>query len=482
MKILFVASECAPFAKTGGLGDVAGALPIALKEHGHDVRVVLPHYDVARVKAWTRLPISLGVPMPAGEVWCGVNETRLPHSDVPVYLLDHGALYGRGYLYDPPGGSDGDNLSRFAVLSRGALQLCRALDWYPDVFHVHDWPSALVPAYLNTVERDSRLGAAATVLTLHNVAYQGVFGGDQFRWTGLPAALFRPDGFEDLGRVNLLKGGLYHATRLTAVSPTYASEIRSPGGGFGLDPVMRFRGADLVGILNGIDEVVWDPAHDPALAAPFDADDLAGKAACKKALQEQLGLEVRTDLPLVGVVSRMNEQKGSDMIADAVERLLGLGLQLAVLGSGDPDIERAFAWWSLHGGPNVRAWIGFNEALAHRIEAGADLFLMPSRFEPCGLNQLYSQRYGTLPIVRATGGLVDTVVNHGEPGATGFVFHDATVDAMVGTVAWACDTWRHHPDAFVAMQREGMQKKMGWDVAAERYADVYRWAVDARRG
>lgn len=482
--VLFVASECAQFVKAGGLGDVVAALPAALRARGHDARIVIPRYDVIPTQGLVKHPTPLGVPLGAGDAWCAVFETRLPGTDVPVYLLDHEQMFGRGYLYDPPGTWARDNLIRFALLSRGALQLCKYLGWVPDVLHVHDWPTALVPVYLNTIEAHGLLGRSASVLTIHNLAHQAKFPASDLPATHLPWSEMRPDSLEDFGGVNPLKGGIFHTTKLTTVSPRYAAEIRTREGGAGLDAVMRFRGGDLVGILNGIDEAAWNPRTDPALAAPFSVDDLTGKQACKLALQREMGLAERPDVPLVGVVSRLSEQKGTDVILAALSRILELDTQMVIVGSGDPASEGYLHWRSQHGGDRFRAWIGFSEALAHRVEAGADLFLMPSRFEPCGLNQMYSQRYGTLPIVRATGGLDDTVDNYdavtGE--GTGFKLWDLSVDALVGTVRWAVDTYRQRPAHFQAMQKRAMRKHFGWDEAARRYADVYDWAVLQRRG
>jgi starch synthase len=482
--VLFVASECAHFVKAGGLGDVVGALPVALRALGHDVRIVIPRYDVIPRERLSRHAAPLGIPLGGGDAWTAVLQTRLPGSDVPVYLLDHEGLFGRGYLYDPPGAVASDNLVRFSLLCRGALQLCKYLGWMPDVFHVHDWPSALLPLYLNTIESTGPLARAATVLTIHNLAHQAKFPASDLPATHLPWSEFRPDSLEDFGGVNPLKGGMYHATKLTTVSPRYATEIRTTEGGAGLDGVARLRGADLVGILNGIDHAVWDPRRDPAIAAPFDADDMSGKAECKRALQREMGLAERPDVPLLGVVSRLSEQKGTDIVLAALSRILALDVQMVILGSGDPAAEGYLLWRSHHGGDRFRAWIGFSEALAHRIEAAADMFLMPSRFEPCGLNQMYSQRYGTLPIVRATGGLDDTVENY-EPATgegTGFKLWDLSPESLVATVRWAVDTYRSRPAHFRAMQLRAMKKRFGWDVAAAKYEQVYGWAVAARRG
>jgi starch synthase len=482
--VLFVASECSHFAKAGGLGDVVGALPVALRALGHDARVVIPRYDVIPSKGLTRHPDPLGVPLGAGNAWSAVFETRLPGSDVPVYLLDHERLFARGYLYDPPGAMAGDNLVRYAYVCRAALQLCRHLGWTPDIFHVHDWPTALLPVYLNTIESRSPLARAATVLTIHNLAHQAKFPAGDLPATHIPWSEYRADSLEDFRAINPLKGGLFHATKLTTVSPRYATEIRTREGGAGLDGVARFRGADLVGILNGIDEQTWNPRADPAIAAPFDASDFSGKAACKAALQREMGLAERPDVPLIGVVSRLSGQKGTDVVLAALTRILDLDTQMVILGSGDRAAEEYLLTRSHQGGDRFRAWVGFSEGLAHRIEAGADCFLMPSRFEPCGLNQMYSQRYGTVPIVRATGGLDDTVENYDPAtgGGTGFKLWDLNVDSLVATVRWAVETYRERPEHFRAMQRRAMRKRFGWDLAAQRYAQVYGWALRDRRG
>jgi starch synthase len=482
--VLFVASECARFVKAGGLGDVVGALPPALRALGHDARIVLPRYDVIPTAGLLRHPAPLGVPVGGGEAWSAVYETRLPGTQVPVYLIDHESLFGRGYLYDPPGSVAPDNLVRFGMLSRAALQLCKYLGWFPDVFHAHDWPTALVPVYLNTLESGGLLGRSASVLTLHNLAHQAKFPASDLATVHVPWSEMRPDSLEDFGAVNPLKGGVYHATKLTTVSRRYADEIKTPEGGAGLDAVMRFRGGDLVGIPNGIDENAWNPRTDPSLAAGYDATDLSGKAACKRALQKEMGLAERPDVPLIGIVSRLSEQKGTDVVLASLSRILDLDAQMVIVGSGDLAAEGYLLWRSHHGGDRFRAWIGFSEPLAHRVEAAADLFLMPSRFEPCGLNQMYSQRYGTLPIVRATGGLDDTVDNYDpETGAgTGFKFWDLNADALVGTVKWAIDTYRGKPEHFRGMQARAMKKHFGWEVAAREYAKVYDWAVAQRRG
>jgi starch synthase len=483
--VLFVASECAPFAHVGGVGDVVAALPRALHRAGHDARVLIPLYGTVPRDGLAQHPAALGVPMGNGEAWCAVHETRLPGSDVPVYLLEHQRYFGRRYVYTAPGGvAPRDGAERFACLSRAALQLCKHLQWYPDVLHAHDWPTALVPVYHNAFEsRAGALDRTASVLTIHNLAHQGVLDRADYPPLGLPSELLREDALGAGPEVNVMKGGLLNATMLTTVSPRYAREIRTPEGGSGLQSVVDFRGADLVGILNGIDDDIWDPARDPRLIARFDGDNLDGKARCKEALQNEMRLARRDDVPLIGMITRLTYQKGSDVVERALDRLLALDTQIVMLGAGDSDLEEQLRLRSLLGGGRFRMNIGYDDGLSHRIEAGCDMFLMPSRFEPCGLNQMYSQRYGALPIVRATGGLDDTVEAYDpESGSgTGFKFSDLSVDALVATVAFAVETYRQRPDAWRAMQRRAMQKRMGWQIAAERYAAVYRWARERGR-
>lgn len=474
LRILFAVSECFPFAKTGGLGDVAGALPIALAARRHDVRVVMPRYPMTTKRPATRLTAPLGVPAPyGGEAWCAVWQSELP-GKVPVYLLEHEQLFNRDGVYGDKYGEFGDNLARYAFLSRGALALCRYLSWTPDVIHVHDWPTSLVPTYLDTVERHTPLGRVATVLSVHNMGYQGLFARSEVATTGVPEAAW--GGLEWNGTLNLLKAGLERATAVSTVSPTYAREIQSPEGAAGLAPVLAARGDQVVGILNGVDDVAWDPRHDPHIAAPFSAEDLSGKVVCKAELQKEMGLPVEPDVPLLGIVSRLAHQKGIDVLAAALPRILDLGVQVVALGSGETWAETYFRNLAAST-PRFRAHLGMNEGLAHRIEAGSDLFLMPSRYEPCGLNQLYSQRYGTLPVVRAVGGLEDTV----DHDVTGFKFGTLDEEALFGAVAWAVHVAREEPAKFRQMQWNAMRKPMGWSHAVRPYEALYRYAVGRRR-
>jgi starch synthase len=480
LKILFATPECFPFAKAGGLGDVAGALPVALAARGHDVRIVMPRYRVTKKHPAERLAGALGVPFGPATLWTGVARGSLPTPNpkrsVPVYFIEHDQYFDRDGIYGDASGGYGDNLERYGLLSRASLELCRYLGFEPDVIHVHDWPTCLVPVYLDTVERGTSIARAATVITIHNMAYQGWFERRDYPQTGLPFEPRALSTLEMFGQINLLKAGISASTIVSTVSPTYAREIQTKDGGEGLDGLLRARGGDVIGVLNGIDDNTWSPELDKHIAAPFSDRDMSGKALCKAALQRELGLEERPDVPMIGVVSRLVSQKGIDVISDVLHRLLDLDVQIVILGSGDSAQEQRFREMSHHS-RSFRAWIGMNEGLAHRIEAGCDLFLMPSRYEPCGLNQMYSQRYGTLPIVRAVGGLDDTVEN----GETGFKLQDLTPDALVATVAWAVDTYRHAPARFRAMQLASMRKPMGWSHAAQQYEALYRLAMMRRR-
>jgi starch synthase len=500
MKILMATSEAVPFAKTGGLADAVSALALALAELGHDVRIVMPrYYGVAR-DGLTKIEGPLGVPVGWGEEWAAVYETELPpaapaadaksakaaksaragHSSVPVYLIDHEVFFGRDGVYGTPAEPDfADNPRRFAFFSRAVFQLCRKLGWYPDILHAHDWPTALVPVFLKYGERRDGFARTASVLTIHNLGYQGVYAKEFFPYTRLDWSVFAEAGFEDWERLNLLKAGLVCADKLTTVSPTYAQETMTPAYGFRLDGVLRSRAADYVGILNGVDAAVWNPETDAYLPSTYSAIDLAGKAKAKAALQAEYGLEVDPGVPLIGMVTRLTEQKG-------VGELFGPGfgsawsichdmkLQFALLGSGERWCENELRSLSSRI-PNFKARIGYSEKMSHLIEAGADFFLMPSRYEPCGLNQMYSLAYGTPPIVRRTGGLADTVVNYDqETGAgTGFMFEELTPRAVYDTVGWAVWAYYNKPEHVRAMRLRGMTQDFSWEKSARRYVEVY---------
>lgn len=486
MKILMVASEATPFAKTGGLADVVGALPKKLHEKGHDVRVVIPLYRNISREGLKKLDDPLGVPLGWGEIWGAVWQSVLPGSDVPIYFLENEMFFDRDGLYGTKEEPYGDNLSRFTFLSRGALQLAKYLNFYPDIVHAHDWMTAAVPIYLNTWEKETELGPAASVLTIHNLAHQGWFPKDHLPTLQLDWKHFNYLELEFYDQINLLKGGIYHATSLTTVSPTYAKEIQTPAFGEGLHGVIAARAECLHGILNGIDETVWNPETDPHIYPNnYTAQDLSGKAKCKAALQKEAGLPLRPDVPLIGMISRMDAQKGYDVLADAMPRLLGsLDVQFVLLGTGEYWAETYFGELSHHRWDRVQTWVNFNMPLAHRIEAGCDFFLMPSHFEPCGLNQMYSQRYGTLPIVHAVGGLEDTVENYNQKlgTGTGFKVLELNANSLFDVVGWA--TWAFHnkPDHIQSMRLQAMSKHFSWEISAEHYLEVYAEAVLRRTG
>jgi len=484
LKVLMVATECAPFVKTGGLGDVVSALPKALARRGHDVRVVIPLYAGMPWREFEVLEGALMVPMWFGMARAGVRLGRLPRSEVPVYLLEYHQYYDRSSLYGAGGEAYGDNLERFTFLARGALELTRALGWVPDVVHANDWQTALLPVYLNTLEWGQPLHGSASVYTIHNLAYQGVFDGGALFITGLGQEHYNPDEFEHFGVMNLTKAAFHHSTLLSTVSPTYASEIRTPEYGCGLDGVLAARGADLRGILNGIDEEEWNPAADRYIAARFDASDLAGKAICKRALQQEAGLPIDEAVPLFAFIGRMTSQKGVDVLMRTMPRILRWDLQFVLLGTGDPETENFFAHLAAEYPDRFAAWLYFDDERAHRIEAGADFFLMPSRFEPCGLSQMYSLLYGTLPIVRATGGLLDTVQNYDQRdgSGTGFVFHDLDPDSLANTVGWALSTWYDRSPHIRTLRKNAMAQDFSWDRAALEYEGLYGDAYRKRRG
>lgn len=486
LKILMVAPELAPLIKVGGLADVVGALSKALAAKGHDVRIVIPKYAGLRHDE-TEHPFEqpLVVHLGGHEAYAQGWEMRLPDSSVTCYLIEHNEFFDRASVYVGPSGDEKDNGRRFIFLSRAAIDLCYHLDWIPDVVHCHDWATGLVPVYLNTVERNAPMGRAASLMTLHNMQHQGWFPPDLLSYAGLPGSVYRADGLESNGELNMLKGGIYHSTKITTVSPTYAREIQTSGGGCGLQDLLRYRAGDLIGVINGVDYSEWDPAKDKLIPQNYSPEDMsAGKAVCKKALQEAFGLEVNPKIPVFAVVSRLVDQKGLDLLAAIGDPLMAtMQIQVAILGTGDPVLEHLFRGLAERHPGRFAAYTGFNNQLAHLVPAGSDFLIMPSRFEPCGLSQLYSMIYGAPPIARATGGLVDTVEQYveGEGIGTGFLFEDATPNALYDTIGWACATYYDRPGEFRRLQKNGMSRNYGWDESAGKYEQIYGWAIDARR-
>jgi len=475
-KILFVTSEAHPLMKTGGLGDVCGGLPQALRALGADVRLLLPGYhDALRRAGRLKMVAQLTLPPLASPVT--LLEGVLPGTRVKVWLIDFPPAYDRpGNPYVNAHGQPWhDNAIRFALLAQVAVAIARGasgLAWRPDVVHAHDWQAGLVPALLAT-----EAARPATVFTIHNLAYQGLFPYETFKSLSLPASFWSLHALEFHGQLSFIKGGIAFADRITTVSPTYAREIQTPEHGYGLDGLLRHHAARLSGILNGIDERTWNPARDPHLVSPYSMRRLAHKAPNKAALQKEFNLPVYTDVAMLGLVSRLVHQKGVDILLDALPSLMELPLQLVVLGSGDAQYEQALRTQAARYPDRLAVLAGYDEAVAHRIQAGADLFLMPSRFEPCGLSQLYNLRYGTVPIVRRVGGLADTVVaasvaNVAAGTATGIVFDEATAEALAGAVRRALALYRDRR-SWKQIQLTGMRQDFSWRHSAGDYLRLY---------
>jgi starch synthase len=465
-RILMIASECAPLAKTGGLADVLGALPAALQAMGEEVAVVIPRYGSIDLKTARRIYERLAVHL--GSTRYDITIYQAPQ-EFPFYLVDCPPLYDRPGLYGEGGVDYPDNHIRFAVLARAALAVARWI--FPaDVLHCHDWQAGLVPAYLRTTfATDPTFLGVRTLFTIHNLGYQGLFPKTALAEAALEAGLYAPDGLEFFGRVSYIKGGIMLADALNTVSPTYAREIQTPEYGFGLDGALRARAGVLSGILNGVDYREWSPEVDRLIPAGYLVDDLSGKRVCKQRLVEEFGLPAEAmDHPLAGIVARFTRQKGADILAEALPEILAEGVHMAVLGTGDAEYEAFFRGIEAEYPGRVAVRIGFDNQLAHRVEAGADMFLMPSRYEPCGLNQMYSLRYGTVPVVRATGGLNDTI----EDG-TGFKFVEYSGPALAEAVRAAARAYAD-AEAWQGIMRRGMRQDFSWRASAEAYASLYQ--------
>lgn len=478
MRLLFASPEIFPLAKTGGLADVAGSLPVALRNADIDIRLLMPAYHGLAAEAEAKAVGSLGNPFGLGDTV--ILEGRLPQTDIPVWLIDNRLLFDRdgGPYLDKDGQDWPDNDMRFGLLSWAAARLSQAnspLGWVPDILHVHDWQTGLAPAYLKAWGET----AVRTVFTIHNMAYQGLFPPALVPRLGLPWSFYTMEGLEYWNQLSYLKAGLVYADKLTTVSPTYAREIQAPALGFGLDGLLRSRTADLSGILNGADYAVWDPAKDHYLSHPYDSDGVRpGKAANKAALQKEFGLPILAEVPLLVAITRLSDQKGMDLLLTAMPAVIAQGAQLALLGSGDRALEEAFLALAQARPQQVAVRIGYSEETAHRLQAGGDFLLMPSRFEPCGLTQIYAIRYGTVPIVHRTGGLADTVVDasydamtHGT--ATGLMFDQPTASAFQWSVERAIGLYRH-PEQLARIQASGMRQDFGWPRAAKQYAELYQ--------
>lgn len=480
MKIAFVTAELATFVKVGGLADVAAALPAALRAAGHEVRVFLPYYTHAGrhlALAWDTQRF-VAIRYPSVTYHCGMYHHVTPQG-VDVYFVRYDELFGREGVYGARGGSYADNLLRFAVFQQAVLASFASEDWWPDILHLNDWHTAAMPAYLRELgAADERYRHMRTVFTVHNLAYQGIFKPDEFGLLNLPEQYWSPEYFEHYGSINCMKCALLNAERLTTVSPSYARDIQTPQSGCGFDGILRGRRHELHGILNGIDPRVWNPAIDPLIPARYTPDNVRAKAYCTRRLRERLGLIHRAATPVCGVISRLVEQKGIDLLLQAMDDIVGDGAQIVVLGTGESHYETALRQQVARHPGMVAAVIAFDEELAHWIEAGSDLFLMPSRFEPCGLNQMYSLAYGALPVVRQTGGLADTVVDTTlmtleNDTATGFVFQQPTTAALLHAVRRALTLYHHDRATWRALRRRAMLQDFSWGRSAQAYLALY---------
>lgn len=486
MKIMMVSAEAVPFAKTGGLADAVSALAGNLSLMGHEVKIVMPRYYKIDRKKLTPLEGPLGVPVGQGQEWTEVYTAKLPgFPKVDVYFLDHENCYGRDGVYGTKAEPDFfDNPYRFSLLAHGAFQVCNKLQWFPDIVHAHDWSAGLVPVLLKHVCRwQPAFSRTASVYTIHNMGYQGVYGKEKFADLGIDWSLYYGAGFERNGAINFLQAGISSADMVTTVSPTYAHEIQTPEGGFGLDGLLRVRSDVVRGIVNGVDVETWNPSKDAYVDDHFSAGDLSGKAKCKEELQRAFGLPVDPNVPVVGMVGRLVSQKGiAEVFAPTYGSIYSIcrdmNVQFVILGSGERWCEDEIN--NLQSKlPNLRAKIGYSEKLSHLVEAGSDFFLMPSAYEPCGLNQMYSELYGTLPIVRRTGGLADTVQNYNEQtgDGTGFMFDSLTPSAIYNTVGWAVWAFYNRKDHIAKMQKRAMTQDFTWKASCDRYVEVYNEAL-----
>lgn len=473
MKILYVSSEITPYAKTGGLADVGQALPKAVKALGHDILTVMPKYlSIAEqnlaLERVTQFTVQMHNGLQGAVLWRAENDS------VPTYFIENDGYFNREEFYGLGDEDYPDNLERFVFFCKAALECCKAIDFAPDVIHCNDWQTAVLPAMLKATyaayHKDPFFNPIPKlVYAIHNIAYQGRFPEGQWPILSLPRSYYTYD-FEFYGQINLTKSAIHLADAITTVSETYAREIQTTDFGFGLQDTLQARKEDLHGILNGVDYQQWSPDTDPyTYGIHYSAGDLSGKRRIKSKLREEYSLPDMDDAPLIGMTTRFVEQKGIDLITECAEKILQLNTQMIVLGSGEPRYHDFFEWLRRSYPDRVCIYIGFNNELAHRIEAGADIFLMPSLFEPCGLNQIYSLKYGTLPIVRLTGGLADTI----EDGVNGFTFFDFTAHYFFDAAQRAIEVYRKHPDRWKQMMITAMGQDFSWEKSAEKYLSVY---------
>ncbi|MBI5116185.1 glycogen synthase GlgA [Candidatus Poribacteria bacterium] len=480
MRILFATSEMVPFSKTGGLADVAGGLTKALRKLGHEVAAIVPYYKVTRKKGFSTEDVDLPFPVPMSDREEYGEIFRLVQEDGSVVnFIGKEAYYDREQLYGTPQGDYPDNAERFIFFSKAVLQACKALKYKPDIIHCNDWQTGLVPVYLKTLQNiDPGFKKVATLFTIHNIAYQGLFWHLDMHLTNLSWDLFNPEGIEYYGKINLLKAGIVGSDIITTVSPRYAEEIQTPEFGYGLEGILRKRSGRLFGVLNGADYEEWNPETDKYLAANYSARDLSGKAKCKRDLLEQFGLPASNDAPLIGVVSRLADQKGFDILAEVMNDIVRDGFQFVLLGTGEEKYHTLFSKMAKKHPDRVGIKLTFSNEIAHKIEGGADMFLMPSLYEPCGLNQMYSLKYGTAPVVRATGGLDDTIVDHPTSSrfGNGFKFRDYTSSALLEKLRQARKSYGNKEE-WKRIMLNGMACDFSWESSARKYAELYQKAI-----
>jgi starch synthase len=474
MRIVFIASEGVPFSKTGGLADVVGALPKALAAAGHEVELLLPRYRMTKPGKPIPQLKSLTVPLPSGLKFAAIQDAGTA-GGVHTYLVDMPEYFDRDQLYMEKGQDYPDNHLRFASFSLACLELLKRFAEPPDVIHCHDWQSALVPIYLRNMYRDDRFfQASPVVFTIHNLAYQGSFPPNILPEIGLSSSLFTMEFLEFYGSVNLLKGGILFSDFITTVSRKYAQEIQTREFGCGLEGVLLSRADRLQGILNGVDYEDWNPRTDKLVPAHFGPEDLSGKEACKRALLEKMGAKkIVLERPVIGIVSRFASQKGFDLISEIAEKLMAMDLYVVALGTGEPQYEDIFRMMAEKYPEKFLVKVAYDNALAHLIESGSDMFLMPSRYEPCGLNQIYSMKFGTVPVVRATGGLDDTIEPFNGKTGTGFKFSDYSADALMGAIEEAVAAY-HQPRTWRQIMLNGMKKDYSWAASAKQYLKIYQ--------
>jgi len=486
LKILFATPEAVPFAKTGGLADVAGALPKCLRALGCELKVVMPYYRMVKNSGLPHqylgeeIEVSLGEETLKADIYLGhLNQ------DIPVYFIGREEFFDRESLYSTPKGDYFDNAERFIFFSRAALNLCRHLGFSPDIIHHHEWQTGLIPAYLkSTSQNDPLYSRTATVFTIHNIAYQGLFKKEKFTLTGLPTEMYNPEGIEFWERINFMKAGIVYADAINTVSKKYSEEIQTPEYGYGLEGILRKKKENLYGILNGVDYEDWNPSHDSHLIARYDLKDLSGKKECKKDLLKEFHLPPSLEnVPLLAMISRLADQKGFDLLAEILEPLFALDIGFVLLGTGEQKYHDLFAQVSKKYPQKAGIRIAYDDRLAHKIEAGADIFLMPSKYEPCGLNQIYSLKYGTIPVVRATGGLDDTILHYDPTTKKGNGFKFTRYDAkeFLNTLKGAIRFYSQ-PEHWKQLLQNAMSADFSWEKSAEAYLHLYRKALEKKKG